>query len=800
MKKFLFVLIGFLLAVPLFASALSVYVVPQGGTGAGTFSSSQLLYGAGTNPIKSVATTTASCSGTASCSSFTVIGATPVTITGGGAYPFTPNTNFGVAVSATSTPIWDTAGIFASSTSQFVTLTVNGNTTLQGSLQLNGLSGGTGNAYLCYQGGNVSLGTSGCTSNPIDTFAWPFTAQSWGNSTTSALSFNGFISSASSTLSYLAGTAAGSFIAVDATGKIIATSTPTGGTGSGAVSIPVQLATTGALPANTYAGGVLTEVGTGALTVDSTAAVVGNRVLVKNEVAQTNNGIYSVTAAGSGIAAYVLTRVSDYNSSSNVIPGEATYVIGGATLNDDWWALTTVAPITVGGGGSGSNLTYIETNATAGGVTSLAGTINQITASASTGAVTLSFPTLTIFPSNASSTLFSTTYASSTNYFGANLSSCTGTNALTWSAGFFGCTAQPQGTVTSVGGSGVISSSGGATPNITVTGGTNGQVLGWLSGVPTWTASSSIAAGTGISISTSGAVTTITNTGAAFAYPFSTLAFGSLSTAATSTALYPAGGLITGTSTIGALVASSSITNQQVKSALVLNSATGLEGAYGGASACSTNNWVTALSAVGGTTCGTIGANGLTLSMFPTIAANTIIGNLTGGTATPTAFATSSLFAGTTGQNAYFGSTGGLIGTSTISINTTTGQVTFKDFATGYSGIVSPLKALSLQTGTTTGWTASTSNPYIPTSVAPFAGTIEDAKCVTDASFLGIEVDINGTPITPKYFVASTTKGLITFTSGNTFSSGDTISFKAGTTTTATATTISCTLRTIETT
>jgi hypothetical protein len=143
------------------------------------------------------------------------------------------------------------------------------------------------------------------------------------------------------------------------------------GTFIGGTSLAVQLATTGALPANAYSGGVLTEVGTGALTVDGTAAAVGNRILVKNEVAQTNNGIYSVTAAGSGIAAYVLTRVSDYNSSANVYPGEATYVVGGSTLADDWWALTTVAPITVGGGGSGSNLTYVETNAAGSGVTSV---------------------------------------------------------------------------------------------------------------------------------------------------------------------------------------------------------------------------------------------------------------------------------------------------------------------------------------------------------------------------------------------------------------------------------------------
>ena len=58
-----------------------------------------------------------------------------------------------------------------------------------------------------------------------------------------------------------------------------------------------------------------------------------------------------------------------------------------------------------------------------------------------------------------------------------------------------------------------ISVLGSSASALTLTGGSPGQVLGWLSGVPTWTASSSVAAGTGISVSASGAVTTVTNTG-----------------------------------------------------------------------------------------------------------------------------------------------------------------------------------------------------------------------------------------------------------------------------------------------
>lgn len=50
---------------------------------------------------------------------------------GGGAWPFTPSTNFGTAVQSTSTPIWGTAGLQASSTSQFLNQNIWGNLTLK---------------------------------------------------------------------------------------------------------------------------------------------------------------------------------------------------------------------------------------------------------------------------------------------------------------------------------------------------------------------------------------------------------------------------------------------------------------------------------------------------------------------------------------------------------------------------------------------------------------------------------------------------------------------------------------------
>ena len=46
---------------------------------------------------------------------------------------------------------------------------------------------------------------------------------------------------------------------------------------------------------------------------------------------------------------------------------------------------------------------------------------------------------------NASSTLFSTTYASSTKYYGANLANCNTENMLTWTDGVFGCESDSSG-------------------------------------------------------------------------------------------------------------------------------------------------------------------------------------------------------------------------------------------------------------------------------------------------------------------------------------------------------------------
>jgi hypothetical protein len=120
----------------------------------------------------------------------------------------------------------------------------------------------------------------------------------------------------------------------------------------------VRLATVAALPANTYnngssgVGATLTANANGALSVDGVAAVVGNRILVKNEAAAANNGVYTVTQVGDGSTPYILTRATDFDSAGTGVDqidqGDFFLVTAGSTLANTSWVQQTPLPITVG--------------------------------------------------------------------------------------------------------------------------------------------------------------------------------------------------------------------------------------------------------------------------------------------------------------------------------------------------------------------------------------------------------------------------------------------------------------------
>lgn len=114
-------------------------------------------------------------------------------------------------------------------------------------------------------------------------------------------------------------------------------------------------ATTGALPSLVYnngasgVGATLTGVALAALpSQDGVTLGVNDTLLVKNQVAQLQNGAYTVTAIGSGIAVFVLTRITDYDVQAEIVTGTFFSVLTGTTLANTLWDMNNNTTITVG--------------------------------------------------------------------------------------------------------------------------------------------------------------------------------------------------------------------------------------------------------------------------------------------------------------------------------------------------------------------------------------------------------------------------------------------------------------------
>lgn len=197
------------------------------------------------------------------------------------------------------------------------------------------------------------------------------------------------------------------------------------------------------------------------------------------------------------------------------------------------------------------------------------------------------------------------------------------------------------------------------------------------------------------------------------------------------------------------------------------------------------------------TTTGTLSFGGLATSSAISAASGLLYAT---GVNTLASIATSSPF-NWTGLNTFSNasSTQFSAGTNTFYINSA-GRVQAKDTTNNWSGVISPTRFFVLGTGTTTTWTASTTNSaYSPFLVMPFAGTLQQVRCQMDSSFLGVNVKIAGIDVAPAYFIASSSVGIIKFTSANTFTAGQKILANFGTTTTATATSTACTFDATET-
>jgi hypothetical protein len=134
--------------------------------------SSNLLVSNGGAGVYGAATTSVSCSGTVSCTGFTILGSAPITITGsgGGAWPFTPAQYASVNVQATTTPLWLQAtspfSLIASSTfatyASTTALTNTGTTWLTGLTSALLSTDSTGKVV-----STTSIGTNLLTANTI---------------------------------------------------------------------------------------------------------------------------------------------------------------------------------------------------------------------------------------------------------------------------------------------------------------------------------------------------------------------------------------------------------------------------------------------------------------------------------------------------------------------------------------------------------------------------------------------------------------------------------------------------------
>jgi hypothetical protein len=116
-------------------------------------------------------------------------------------------------------------------------------------------------------------------------------------------------------------------------------------------------ATTAVLPTtvvyNNGTGGVGATITAGAngvlAAIDGVTMVAGERLLVKNQAAALQNGIYVCTSIGAVGAPFILTRAGDMDGSpASEIPGAFVFVEEGTVNADNGFVCTTNAPVTVG--------------------------------------------------------------------------------------------------------------------------------------------------------------------------------------------------------------------------------------------------------------------------------------------------------------------------------------------------------------------------------------------------------------------------------------------------------------------
>lgn len=108
-----------------------------------------------------------------------------------------------------------------------------------------------------------------------------------------------------------------------------------------------RLATAASPATYTRSTNVITFSAVGSQSVDGSATVLSDRILLKNGAAGADNGLYSVTTKGTGGVAEVWTRTTDADASAEVTAGLAVFIEEGTVNADTGWVLTTNATITL---------------------------------------------------------------------------------------------------------------------------------------------------------------------------------------------------------------------------------------------------------------------------------------------------------------------------------------------------------------------------------------------------------------------------------------------------------------------
>lgn len=111
----------------------------------------------------------------------------------------------------------------------------------------------------------------------------------------------------------------------------------------------VRAATSTVLPACTAAGAgvgkTLTANALGALIVDTVTLSLGDRVLVKDQAATADNGIYVMTRVATEVVTWVLTRATDFDATAEILLGDIACATEGLLNGGDFFTLATFTAI-----------------------------------------------------------------------------------------------------------------------------------------------------------------------------------------------------------------------------------------------------------------------------------------------------------------------------------------------------------------------------------------------------------------------------------------------------------------------